>query len=316
MAAAVCRAVGVNVDLAPVLDVAYARGNFIDRYERSYGSDPAAVGRLAATFIVCSSARARSPPPSTFRGSEPRRGTTTPISARSPSTLLVGLRSVDEAPYRAAIAAGARIVMLSWATYPALDPRLPAGLSPTVIGGELRGRLGFRGVTMTDAIGAGALDRFGGVAQRAVLAARAGADLILTSNNVAEGESVDKRPRLRPRRPSAQPGLRRGCRHAHHRTSDRRCRDELIESAVRRTYACRSRGALAAGGVIRARLTSSRPPAGPPRTAPRRGRGACMPERRLTRRRGVLQRAAEEIERPLPRALAGAVVEGGRPGIM
>jgi len=57
---------------------------------------------------------------------------------------------------------------------------------------RLRGRLGFRGVTMTDAIGAGALARFGGVAQRAVLAARAGADLILTSNSVNEGDSVTR----------------------------------------------------------------------------------------------------------------------------
>jgi beta-N-acetylhexosaminidase len=69
--------------------------------------------------------------------------------------------------------------MTSLAVYPALDPRLPAGLSPAVIEDELRGRLGFAGVTITDGIEAGALVRFGSVGNRAVLAASAGSDLIL-----------------------------------------------------------------------------------------------------------------------------------------
>ena len=48
-----------------------------------------------------------------------------------------------------------------------------------MIGGELRGRLGFRGVTITDGIDAGAVTPFGSLSRRAVLAASAGADLIL-----------------------------------------------------------------------------------------------------------------------------------------
>jgi beta-N-acetylhexosaminidase len=86
---------------------------------------------------------------------------------------------VDEAPFKSAIAAGVKLVMASWATYPALDPSRPAGLSSKVIGGELRGRLGFRGVTITDGIDAGSLTPFGSLSRRAVLAAAAGADLIL-----------------------------------------------------------------------------------------------------------------------------------------
>src|SRR5690349_15523261 len=50
------------------------------------------------------------------------------------------LRTTDERPYRAAMTAGARLVMLSWATYPALDPHRPARLSPDVVGQELRGQ--------------------------------------------------------------------------------------------------------------------------------------------------------------------------------
>ncbi len=75
--------------------------------------------------------------------------------------------------------------------YPALDARHPAGLSPAVIQGELRGRLRYRGVTVTDAIEAGALAPFGSFGQRAVLAARAGMDLLLCSaQNPSQGQAA------------------------------------------------------------------------------------------------------------------------------
>src|SRR5439155_390916 len=81
----------------------------------------------------------------------------------------------------AAVGAGVKLVMVSWATYPALDAKRPAGLSPAVIGQELRGRNAFTGVTITDALEAGALSAFGATGQRAVTAAGAGMDLILCS---------------------------------------------------------------------------------------------------------------------------------------
>jgi beta-N-acetylhexosaminidase len=91
-----------------------------------------------------------------------------------------------------AIAAGVRLVMVSWATYPALDAHRPAGLSSAVVQGELRGRLGFKGVTITDALEAGGLRGYGGTANRAVLAASAGMDLILcSSGSVAQGVSAE-----------------------------------------------------------------------------------------------------------------------------
>jgi beta-N-acetylhexosaminidase len=109
---------------------------------------------------------------------------------------LATLRSTDELPYRSAIAAGVKLVMTSWAIYPALDRRRPAGLSPAVIGGELRKRLGFHGVTITDGIDAGAVTPFGSLGQRGVLAAAGGADLILcaaplpSENTPAQGITV------------------------------------------------------------------------------------------------------------------------------
>jgi beta-N-acetylhexosaminidase len=104
---------------------------------------------------------------------------------------LSGLRGKDEVPYPAAIAAGVKLIMASWAVYPAFDAKNPAGLSAAVIQSELRGRLGYQGVTITDAIEAGALTAFGSFGQRAVLAAQAGMDLLLCSaQDPSQGQAV------------------------------------------------------------------------------------------------------------------------------
>ncbi|HWE08651.1 MAG TPA: glycoside hydrolase family 3 N-terminal domain-containing protein [Solirubrobacteraceae bacterium] len=72
------------------------------------------------------------------------------------------------------------------AMIPALDPHLPAGVSPTVIQHELRKRLGFRGLTITDSIDAGAVRPLGTLANRSVQAAAAGDDLILAATTNPE----------------------------------------------------------------------------------------------------------------------------------
>jgi beta-N-acetylhexosaminidase len=190
-------AVGITVNLAPVVDVYRQAGNFIDQYQRSYSSNAAIVAQLAGTFITAQQQTGVAATAKHFPGLG--AATTTQSTDDAPVTLnpsLNELRSIDEVPYQIAIAAGVKLVMTSWATYPALDPHLPAGLSSTVIHGELRGRLGFHGVTITDGLGAGALARFGGFAQRGLLAAHAGADLLLCSttnvndNTPANGTAV------------------------------------------------------------------------------------------------------------------------------
>ncbi len=176
------RAYGLNVDLAPDADVARSPSGFIGEYHRSYGSDASRDGALAGRFIAAQQAQRVASAAKHFPG----LGTASASQDTDavPVTLPVGLRTlrdVDEVPFRDAIAAGVKLVMVSWAVYPALDRALPAGLSAKVIEGELRGRLGFTGVTITDALGAGALTRFGDLGHRAVLAARAGADLLLAT---------------------------------------------------------------------------------------------------------------------------------------
>jgi beta-N-acetylhexosaminidase len=99
------------------------------------------------------------------------------------------MRAVDEYPYRAAITAGVKLVMVSWARYPGLGSGSPAGLSPAIVQGQLRQRLRFPGVTITDAIGAGALRAFGSTQNRALKAAQAGMQLILSAEQApSEGQ--------------------------------------------------------------------------------------------------------------------------------
>jgi beta-N-acetylhexosaminidase len=174
------RGAGVNVNLAPVLDVYRQSGNFIDEFQRSYSSSAQTVAELGAAFITAQQRVGVAATAKHFPGlGSASRGQNTDLGPVTLPSPLSTLRAVDEQPYVSAIVAGVKLVMTSWAVYPALDPHLPAGLSPAVIQGELRGRLRFAGVTITDGIEAGALARFGSVGNRAVLAASAGADLIL-----------------------------------------------------------------------------------------------------------------------------------------
>ena len=179
-AAAGLRAVGINVNLAPVLDVYRQPGDFDDQYQRSYSMSPRVAGAAGAAFVSAQQAGGVAATVKHFPGlgaaGAAQNTDNGPVTISLPAAVL---RSVDEAPYQPAIEAGARLAMVSWASYPALDPRLPAGLSPTIIQGDLQGRLGFGGVTITDALGAGALGAYGSLANKTMLAARAGMDALL-----------------------------------------------------------------------------------------------------------------------------------------
>src|SRR5579875_1133205 len=191
-AAANLTGVGMNVNLAPVLDVYRAPGDFDDQFGRSYSENPGSVSSLGADFIKAQQAGHVAATAKHFPGlgaaAVSQDTDLRPVTLNVP---LQQLRSVDEHPYQAAISAGVKLVMLSWAIYPALDPGTPAGMSSKIINGELRQRLGFTGVTITDALEAGALAPFGSIGHRATLAAGAGMDLLLCSQqNDVEGEQA------------------------------------------------------------------------------------------------------------------------------
>jgi beta-N-acetylhexosaminidase len=184
--------VGMNVNLAPVLDVFRQPGNFDDRFGRSYSSDPSIAAECGAAFVTAQQRLGIAATSKHFPGlGAAAVAQNTDLATVTLDVPIEDLRSVDELPFRSAISAGVQLVMTSWAVYPALDPELPAGLSPTMIQRELRQRLRFRGVTITDALEAGALTAYGPSARRGVLAARAGMDVLLCSaRDVSQGQTT------------------------------------------------------------------------------------------------------------------------------
>ncbi|KAJ6439885.1 glycosyl hydrolase [Purpureocillium lavendulum] len=183
-----------NVNLAPVLDVFRQPKDFTDYWERSFGNTSAQVVAAAVPFLTAMQAAGVAGAAKHFPGlgaaSHEANTDLQPVTLTQP---LDELRAVDMAPYKAAIAAGIDMVMTSWALYPALDAKYPAGLSRKWVQGELRGRLGFKGVTITDAMEAGAISGFGGAGETGLMAKKAGMDLLLASQrNVTQGEVIRK----------------------------------------------------------------------------------------------------------------------------
>ena len=189
-AAATLSGYGLNVNLAPVLDVYRAAGDFDDQYQRSYSTNQNIVSALGTAFISAQQNHGVAATAKHFPGLGPAGAKENtderPVTIK---TSAATLWSKDEYPYRAAIATGVDLVMVSWASYPSLGSTRPAGLASLVVNGQLRQRLGYAGVTITDAIGAGALKHYGSISNRALLAAKAGMQLILATSQ-SEGSQA------------------------------------------------------------------------------------------------------------------------------
>lgn len=174
--AANLREVGVNVDLAPVLDVARPGGT-IATTGRGFGSTAAEVAATAVPFAAGLQAGGVAATAKHFPGLGAAPLNTDDAVQRI-ALPKATLRQVDEAPYRRFAAAGGELVMLSTAIYPAFSQE-PAAFSPAIATGELRSRLGFEGVSITDALDTVAVRAFGSPAKVARTAVRAGVDLLL-----------------------------------------------------------------------------------------------------------------------------------------
>lgn len=169
-------AVGVRVNLAPVLDVPTEPRNPIVG-PRAFSDRAEAVAEFGARFVRGLAAGGVAAVPKHFPG----HGDTRVDSHVDLPVVLRGRRWLDRhalRPFRAAFEAEAPAVMAAHVLYPALDPDRPASLSPSVLDGLLRGELGFSGVVFTDSLAMRAVwDRWG--PETAVAALRAGADVLL-----------------------------------------------------------------------------------------------------------------------------------------
>jgi beta-N-acetylhexosaminidase len=173
------RGVGINVNLAPVLDVARPGGT-IAGTDRGFGSTAARVAETAVPFAGAMQDAGVAATAKHFPGLGAAR-LNTDFAVERIGLAVSTLRGVDEAPYRGFIASGGELVMLSTAIYPAFSPK-PAAFARPIATGELRSRLGFEGVAITDAPESVAVRDFGGPAKAGLAAAEAGVDLLLFSD--------------------------------------------------------------------------------------------------------------------------------------
>jgi beta-N-acetylhexosaminidase len=179
------RASGVTVDLAPVADVPVT-ASFMAAADRTFGSSGAVIGRAVTSFTQGLADAKVAATAKHFPGiGRATRNTDTSL-VEIPSSRQALER--DLAPFRAAITAGVPLVMISNASYPALDSK-PAPWSPR-IQALLRSELGFKGVTITDALDGAAATRGRTLQSVAVLAAQAGVDLLLFTGSEASSAAA------------------------------------------------------------------------------------------------------------------------------
>lgn len=176
---------GVNLDLAPVLDV--GRGGFIT--PRTFGRTPAQVAARGPAFAVGLARGGVAGSAKHFPGLGYATLNTddSPTTVRATRAQLLG----DLAPFRAAIRAGIGTVMVSTAVYASLAPGIPAADSSAIVSGLLRKRLGFRGVVVTDALQTPGVNHYFSTSEAARRAVGAGVDLVLAAGGTGDYADTD-----------------------------------------------------------------------------------------------------------------------------
>ena len=175
--AAELRAVGINMNMAPVLDVHSNPDNPVIG-DRAYGTDPETVAELGVAAMRGLQGKGVVACGKHFPG----HGDTSTDSHKelpvvnAPAELLFERELV---PFHYAILNGLAAIMTAHVVYPALDAERPATLSPAILTGLLREQLGFDGVIVSDDLEMHAISDHHGVGEAAVQAILAGADLLL-----------------------------------------------------------------------------------------------------------------------------------------
>lgn len=169
------RIAGINTDLAPVVDTGFG----VAVGDRSFGRDPQLVSRMGSAAVegfeaVGVASTAKHFPNHGPADIDSHEGL--PIVRHDMKQIL----SYDLPPFKAAVEAGVPLVMVGHLLYPTIDPERPASLSPEAMN-LLRKEVGFDGLIVTDDLTMEGAKRGGTVAQAAVNAIRAGADMLIIS---------------------------------------------------------------------------------------------------------------------------------------
>lgn len=172
------RGLGVTMVLAPVADVDPDGTSVIG--SRAYSRDPETAAEMVAASVQGYLRAGVVPAVKHFPGLGTVRGDSHNSLPRQGKSVRQLLRT-DLVPFRAAVEAGAPVVMSGHVSVDALEKGMPASLSAPVLEGLLRDELGFEGVIITDSQGMGPIHGRFGPAEGAVRSLLAGNDLVLNS---------------------------------------------------------------------------------------------------------------------------------------
>lgn len=173
------KTLGLNVDFAPVLDINSNPNNPVIG-DRSFGATAKLVTNMGVAEMKGISGRGVIPVVKHFPG----HGDTSvdshldlPVVNKTAAEL----SKMEWVPFKAAIDAGADSVMVAHILFPKIDPDAPASFSKVIIGQQLRGKLGFNGVVITDSMAMGAIAKNYDIEDASVRSVEAGSDIILVS---------------------------------------------------------------------------------------------------------------------------------------
>ena len=180
-----------NVDFAPVADViVYEKNSEIG--DRSFGSDPYQVGDMVQWVVKGLEENGVSSVLKHFPGHGSTKTNSHTVKSESTRTL-DELRGCEFIPFKMGIDAGCDFVMVSHMTLTnATEEKLPSSLSYEVITQMLKGELGFDGICITDSLSMGAITTVYDGATAAVMAVKAGADMLLMSPDVLTAKDAIK----------------------------------------------------------------------------------------------------------------------------
>ncbi len=171
------RAVGCNLDFAPMLDLHRNPASPVTS-ERSFGADPARVAQLGAAFIRGLSSGGAFACAKHFPGHGD-----TQVDPHLDLPQFVGdmkrLQAVELVPFAAAIGAGVPLVMTAHILLPNIDPQRPASLSRLMLTEVLRKKLRFNGIILADDLGMGAITKHWRPGEAAIESFRAGTDIVM-----------------------------------------------------------------------------------------------------------------------------------------
>ena len=182
--AAELRAVGINMDFAPVLDVHSNPKNPVIG-DRALSDDPELAARLGAAFIRAMQSAGVAACGKHFPG----HGDTEVDSHEALPVVehdVRRLEAVEFVPFRHAIAAEVATIMTAHVHARALDRDRVASFSPAVVTTWLKEKLGFSGVVISDDLGMKAVSATTPLPEATVAALSAGCDAVLLCNSTAD----------------------------------------------------------------------------------------------------------------------------------